>query len=208
MLCLFCVFLIKGSLWGSMARNTCVGFSYFYFWSSRASFCYLKLHHVLLLFFTFAQTCILCESTYHSYYFACPIKFVWVEFHDKIKFDILSLNLYYMNVSKIYSAKINFLQWRENPRPPCCCYSDAFLSVLSWNFGCHSESFNTMCSNDSRNDPNPKSEMVHHRNLQLNIPWVAHVWLAHLDRHQTSKPVIIGVAGSIPAGGSFFAETF
>ena len=30
------------------------------------------------------------------------------------------------------------------------------------------------------------------------------IWLAQLDKHQTFKPVMVSVVGSIPPGGNFF----
>ena len=45
--------------------------------------------------------------------------------------------------------------------------------------------------------------------FNLRISYSAHVWLAQLRRHQTSKPVIVSVVSSIPTGGNFiFYENF
>ena len=47
------------------------------------------------------------------------------------------------------------------------------------------------CSIESRNDPSPKSEVVHQTKFSLKISYSTHVCLAQLDRHQTCKPVMV-----------------
>ena len=59
------------------------------------------------------------------------------------------------------------------------------------------------CSIESRNDPNPKSEVVHETKSSLKISYSTHACLAQLDQHQTCKPVIISVVSSNPTGGNF-----
>ena len=54
------------------------------------------------------------------------------------------------------------------------------------------------CSIESRNNPSPKSEVVHE----------TLACLAQLDRHQTCKPVMVSVVSSNPTGGNFiFLDT-
>ena len=57
------------------------------------------------------------------------------------------------------------------------------------------------CSIESRNDPSPKSEVVHETKFSLKISYSTHACLAQLDRHQTCKPV--SVVSSNPTGGNF-----
>ena len=47
------------------------------------------------------------------------------------------------------------------------------------------------CFIESRNDPSPKSEVVHETKFSLKISYSTHVCLAQLDRHQTCKPVMV-----------------
>ena len=47
------------------------------------------------------------------------------------------------------------------------------------------------CSIESRNDPSPKSEVVHETKFSLKISHSTHVCLAHSDRHQTCKSVMV-----------------
>ena len=54
------------------------------------------------------------------------------------------------------------------------------------------------CSNDSRNDPSPKSKMVQ----EAKICHLTDVWVAQLN-NQTSKPVMVNVVRSIQVGGNF-----
>ena len=55
------------------------------------------------------------------------------------------------------------------------------------------------CSNEYRNDPSPKSEVVHERKFSLKISYSTHACLAQLDQHQTC----ISVVSSSPTGGNF-----
>ena len=57
------------------------------------------------------------------------------------------------------------------------------------------------CSIESRNDPSPKSEVVHETKFSLKICYSTHACLAQLDQHQTCKPV--SVVSSSPTGGNF-----
>ena len=59
------------------------------------------------------------------------------------------------------------------------------------------------CSLESRNDPSPKSEVVHETKFSLNISYSTHACLAQLDQRQTCKPVMVSVVSSNPTGGSF-----
>ena len=59
------------------------------------------------------------------------------------------------------------------------------------------------CSIESRNDPSPKSEVVHETKISLNISYSTHACLAPLDQHQTCKPVMVSVVSSNPSGGNF-----
>ena len=43
------------------------------------------------------------------------------------------------------------------------------------------------CSVEFRNDPSPKSEVVHETKFCMRISYSAHVWLAQLGKHQISK---------------------
>ena len=47
------------------------------------------------------------------------------------------------------------------------------------------------CSIESRNDPSPKSDLVHETKFSLKISYSTHACLAQLDRHQTCKPVMV-----------------
>ena len=47
------------------------------------------------------------------------------------------------------------------------------------------------CCIECRNDPNPKSEVVHETKFSLKISYSTHVLLVQLDRHQTCKPVMV-----------------
>ena len=57
------------------------------------------------------------------------------------------------------------------------------------------------CSIESRNDPNPKSEVVHE--TKFKIYYSAHDCLKQLDRHQTCKTVIVSTVSLSPTGGNF-----
>ena len=59
------------------------------------------------------------------------------------------------------------------------------------------------CSIESRNDPSPKSEVVHETKFSLKISHSTHACLAQLDQHQTSNPVMVSVLSSNPTGGNF-----
>ena len=59
------------------------------------------------------------------------------------------------------------------------------------------------CSIESRNDPSPKSEVVHETKFSLKISYSTHACLAQLDRHQTCKPVMVNVVSSNPTGSNF-----
>ena len=56
---------------------------------------------------------------------------------------------------------------------------------------------------ESRNDPSPKSEVVHETKFSLKISYSTHACLAQWDQHQTCKPVMVGVVSSNPTGGNF-----
>ena len=48
------------------------------------------------------------------------------------------------------------------------------------------------CSIESRNDPSPKSEVVHETKFSLkNLLFNTYICLAQLDKHQTSKSVVV-----------------
>ena len=47
------------------------------------------------------------------------------------------------------------------------------------------------CCIECRNDPNPKSEVVHETKFSLKISYSTHACLAQFDRHQTCKPVMV-----------------
>ena len=70
---------------------------------------------------------------------------------------------------------------------------DAYPSLLI----CHalpvsdSQTLIKPCFIKSRNNPNPKSELMHETKFSLKIFHATHVWLAEVDGHQTSKPVIV-----------------
>ena len=59
------------------------------------------------------------------------------------------------------------------------------------------------CSIESRNDPSPKSEVVHETKFSLKISYSTHACLAQLDQHQICKPVMVSVVSSNPTGGNF-----
>ena len=59
------------------------------------------------------------------------------------------------------------------------------------------------CSIEYRNDPSPKSEVVHETKFSLKISYSTHACLAQLDQHQTCKPVMVSVVSSNPTGGNF-----
>ena len=56
---------------------------------------------------------------------------------------------------------------------------------------------------ESRNDPSPKSEVVHEKKFSLKISNWTHACLAQLDQPQTSKPMMVIVVSSNPIGGNF-----
>ena len=60
------------------------------------------------------------------------------------------------------------------------------------------------CSVESRNDPSPKSEVVHETKFSLKVSYSTHACLAQLDRHQTFKPMMVSIMISGPTGGNFF----
>ena len=60
-------------------------------------------------------------------------------------------------------------------------FSDFQIIIKSWSI-------------ESRNDPSPKSEVVHETKFSLKISYSTHVCLAQLDRHQTCKPVMVSVS--------------
>ena len=52
----------------------------------------------------------------------------------------------------------------------------------------------------------PKSEVIREAKFSLKI-YSINLWLAELDKHQTSKPVVITVMSPFPIGNNFiFAE--
>ena len=64
------------------------------------------------------------------------------------------------------------------------------------------------CFIESRNDPSPKSEMVHETEINLKIYYLTHVCLVHLERHQTCKQVMVSIVSSSARGGNFiFLDT-
>ena len=64
------------------------------------------------------------------------------------------------------------------------------------------------CSIESRNDPSPKSEVVHETKLSLKISYSTHACLSQLDEHETCKPVMVSVVSSNSTGGNFiFSKT-
>ena len=63
------------------------------------------------------------------------------------------------------------------------------------------------CSIESRNDPSPKSEVVHETKFSLKISYSTHACLAQLDQHQTCKSVMVSVVSSNPTGGNFIFVT-
>ena len=59
------------------------------------------------------------------------------------------------------------------------------------------------CTIESRNDPSPKSEVVHETKFILQISYATHACLPQLDQHQTCKLVMVSVVSSNPTGGNF-----
>ena len=59
------------------------------------------------------------------------------------------------------------------------------------------------CSIESRNDPSPKSEVVHETKFSLMISYSTHACLAQLDQHEICKPVMVSVVSSNPTVGNF-----
>ena len=51
------------------------------------------------------------------------------------------------------------------------------------------------------NDLSPKSRNMKHTSVK--VFQVAYVWLAQLDKYETSDPMMVSVVGSIPTGGNF-----
>ena len=47
------------------------------------------------------------------------------------------------------------------------------------------------CFIELKNDPSPKSEMVHGTRFSLNISYSTDVWLTQLNKDLTSKPVMV-----------------
>ena len=60
------------------------------------------------------------------------------------------------------------------------------------------------CCIESRNDLNPKSEVVHETKFSLKISYSTHACLAQLDQHQTCKPVMVSVVSSNPLEVTLF----
>ena len=56
---------------------------------------------------------------------------------------------------------------------------------------------------ESKNVPSPKNEVVHETKFGLKISYSTHACLAHLDGHQTCKPVMVSVVSSSPTRGNF-----
>ena len=63
------------------------------------------------------------------------------------------------------------------------------------------------CSIESRNDPSPKSEVVHEIKFSLKISYSTHACLAQLDQHQTCNPVMVSVASLNPRNVRFVLFT-
>ena len=59
------------------------------------------------------------------------------------------------------------------------------------------------CCMESRKDPSPNSEVVHETKFSFKISHSTRVCIAHLDQHQTCKPVMVSVVRSSPIGGTF-----
>ena len=60
------------------------------------------------------------------------------------------------------------------------------------------------CYAESRKYPKSvKSEVVHVTMFNLRISYSAHVWLAQLFQHHTSKPLEVSIVRSIPTWGNF-----
>ena len=59
------------------------------------------------------------------------------------------------------------------------------------------------CSIESRNDLNPKSEVVHETKFSLKIYYSTHDCLKQLNRHQTCKTVMVSAVSLSPTGGNF-----
>ena len=59
------------------------------------------------------------------------------------------------------------------------------------------------CSIEYRNDPSPKSEVVHETKFSLKISYSTHACLTQLDQHQTCKVVMVSVVSSNPTGCNF-----
>ena len=58
---------------------------------------------------------------------------------------------------------------------------------------------------ESRNDPkSPKNEVVHEGKFSLRISCLTHVYLAQLDTHQTSKPVMVSCEFNCPLEATLF----
>ena len=62
------------------------------------------------------------------------------------------------------------------------------------------------CSVESRNDPSPKSEVVHETKFILKISYSTHTCLAQLNQCQTCKPVKVSVVSSNPTGGNYISK--
>ena len=60
----------------------------------------------------------------------------------------------------------------------------------------------------NRNDPSPESGVMYETKLSLKISCSTHVQLAQLDKHQTSKPVIVSCEFNSHWMQLFLAETF
>ena len=63
------------------------------------------------------------------------------------------------------------------------------------------QNFIKSCPIESRNDPSPKSEVVHETKFKIQISYVTHVCLAQMDRYQTCKPVMVRTFCLIFTGG-------
>ena len=62
------------------------------------------------------------------------------------------------------------------------------------------------CPIESRNDPSPKSEVVHETKFSLKI-YSTHACLAQLNQHQTCNPVMVSDVSSNHTSSNFFKDT-
>ena len=115
-----------------------------------------------------------------------------------------------LSYSVSFGSKLcQFFQEKKGPLQPLFCRQTRFsqITVLSRHELTVSD-FPILiksCSIESRNYPNPKSEVVHETKFSLKITYSTNACLAQIDQHLTCKPVMVNVVSSTPTRGNFIS---